>query len=63
MVGHGHGRHVQFLSAIEQLINPVCPVQQTEFGMQVQMHKILWRHRYAVSVRAMAMSGNEAQSI
>jgi hypothetical protein len=51
MIGHGHRRHVQFLCAIEQLIDPVRPIQQTEFGMQVQVHKTLWRHGYAVSVR------------
>ncbi len=48
VLGHGHGRHLQFGGAIEHLADAARAVEQREFGMQVQVNEL--SHRCASSV-------------
>ena len=44
MVGHGHGRHAEFLALGHQFRNPVGTVEQAIVRVAVQVHEWLVGH-------------------
>jgi hypothetical protein len=47
VIGHRQSGHFQFRGALNQGVEPVCSIEQTELGMTMQMDKIAAvRHVY-----------------
>ena len=49
VVGHGHGRHAQFLDPLAQLFYVAGAVEQRVIGMQMQMDEL--RHEWRIVLR------------
>ena len=40
VIGHGHGRHAEFLHALDQLLDVASAVEHRVIGVQVQMDEL-----------------------
>ena len=48
VIGHGHGRHLEFLRFFHQLLHPNRSVEQRILSMQMKMNERIARHAFPV---------------
>jgi hypothetical protein len=59
MVGHGHGRHAQFVNAMDEFVDVASAVEQRIIAMQMQMDELILAHEVtsgSISPRRMSVS-------